>query len=358
MAQIGKHILAWMVVSILLFVLLASFAGFALAGIKTLTLMLGMITAFYLNTCWLLPAFYARKKTGLFLLFSFLLLVVLALTCMFLTDLLLNYAKTEVPVRPGGFIGPPKPPPHRPPGPGPHLNFRYWRTFEIFLNHAMPVVFGIFAGLTYFTIRQRSLEEQKKAENKSAENAFLISQINPHFLFNALNNIYALTLGDTKTGNAILQLSEILSYSIYKGQHERVRLEEEINYIGNYIKIYKLRDDELDNIDFSWHNADPNFKIAPLLILPFVENAFKHGNVEEGEGAWVKLKVETKGKTLFMTCENTLGKHPKDKDQVGGIGIQNIKRRLELNYKGKYDLTIEKGQELYRVNLKLEGNGS
>jgi len=345
-----QHILVWLGIGLFFFALIAGFGAMRFAAIKFPVLLLTIAAAFYINTLYLLPQFYGKGKLGLFLSLNVVLVVGLTGASFYLTGYL-----NHLEILPGELFGDPV---RRPGRPGrPPRGGRGGPFPEVLIQHVMPVCLGVLAGAIFHIQQLRRLAEKRRSESRKVENEFLISQINPHFLFNALNNIYAMTIGDTESGKAILQLSEILSYSIYKGREDFVRLEEEIDYMGNYIELFKLKDDAMDNIEFDWEDADPNFKIAPLLLLPFLENAFKHGNVEEIQGAWVKIRVATEGNQLTMECENTIGEFPKHKDKVGGIGIQNIRRRLELNYKGNFSLRIEETPSLYKVNLSLKHHG-
>lgn len=354
-----RHSLGWLGFALFLFAAIAGLSNFTIAALKMPVMMLGVLVTFYVNSEWLLPRYYARKKMMVFLGMNFLTICILAFVCVVLTGILIHseiFGGAAFPDGPPEGLGRGHGPKHGPLGPSRRLIRQLARVERLFTN-AMPAIFGLLLSLVNFNQNNRLREEQKESETQKAEKTFLINQINPHFLFNALNNIYALNIDNSKGSRAIMQLSGMLHYSIYKGQKDVVRLEEEIEYIANYIELFKLKDDAIENIDFDYGEADSTMFIAPLLILPFVENAFKHGNVEEIEGAWIRIRIATEGKKIYFLCENTFSPHPKSKDEVGGIGIQNVRRRLELIYKDQYDLKISDVSEIYSIDLQIDLEG-
>ncbi|NQV75960.1 MAG: histidine kinase, partial [Bacteroidetes bacterium] len=177
------------------------------------------------------------------------------------------------------------------------------------------------------------------------------SQINPHFLFNSLNNIYSLAYQKAdKTPEAILKLSEIMRYMLYESNEDKVALSDEIRYLENYIELQKLRFKDKTHIKFEINGDTDIQKITPLVLISFVENAFKHGIATDRENP-ISIILNVFANKLFFQVINR--KSNQNKDETGGIGLQNVRRRLDLVYKGQYRLHIEDGNDIYNCELYL-----
>jgi two-component system LytT family sensor kinase len=195
---------------------------------------------------------------------------------------------------------------------------------------------------------------QRDLENKrlSAELAFLKSQINPHFLFNSLNSIYSLAYQRSETTpEAILKLSEIMRYMLYECNDNKVDLGKELQYLQNYIDLQKIRFANKAFVDFEVNGLISGQQIVPLLLISFIENAFKHGVANDPETP-IRIHMDVSAKHLDFKMENK--KHQYNKDATGGIGLNNVKRRLDLLYPGKYKLKIDDGDDVYTSELYLD----
>jgi two-component system, LytTR family, sensor kinase len=190
-------------------------------------------------------------------------------------------------------------------------------------------------------------------EKLQAELKFLKTQIHPHFLFNTLNNLYALTLKKSdRAPEMVLKLSELINYMLYECKSDIVPLTKEIKFIRNYIDIEKMRYGEKVDIDIRITGDANNKQIAPLILLPFVENAFKHGASENLLQSWVKVSVDAHPDHILIKVENSkAGENGKNGSE--GIGIQNVKRRLDLLYNGQHELKIINGEETHLVVLSI-----
>lgn len=185
----------------------------------------------------------------------------------------------------------------------------------------------------------------------------LQSQINPHFLLNSLQTIYALSLEKSeKSPEVILQLSEILKYTLYETEQPRIGLDKEIQLINNYVEMYRYRVDPVRNdIKLNVEGDPEELKIAPMLLIPFIENTFKHGLQGVGGNSFVSIEIYIDSKGLEFSTRNSTGPaNPLQADDRKGIGIENTKQRLELLYPGRHALKIGKEGKEYVVNLKLE----
>jgi len=196
-------------------------------------------------------------------------------------------------------------------------------------------------------------EQQKKHEKLEAELKLLKSQVQPHFLFNTLNNIYSLALKRSEdTSDVVLKLSEILSYLLYECEQPEVLLSKEVEMIENYISLEKIRYGDRLDLAFTKSGDLTGIKIAPHLLLPFIENSFKHGAGKLRNHAVIKIDLKITDESLTFNIENNKPMTALEpKSDRKGIGLENVKKRLELIYKDKYDLKIYHEQEIYSVNL-------
>ncbi|MBD2701171.1 histidine kinase [Spirosoma sp. BT702] len=201
---------------------------------------------------------------------------------------------------------------------------------------------------------QQRMLQKIAVEQLQAEVNFLRSQVNPHFLFNILNNLYALTLKKSDLApDMVLKLSEMMEYMLYDSDDEKVPLEKEIGYLQNYIELEKIRCGDHSDIALQI-NGQPNGQaIAPLLLLPLIENAFKHGVGKQAEHSWLRSTLTLNPTRVEMTVENNKPT-TKVRDQKGGIGLTNLRKRLELLYPGRYTLQTEDKTDTYRAALSIQ----
>jgi len=192
-----------------------------------------------------------------------------------------------------------------------------------------------------------------KRENAKTELLHLQSQVNPHFFFNMLNNLYGLVDKDTeKAKKLILKLSDLMRYSIYEGEKFLVTLEEELDYLKSYIELHQMRYYKKIDIQLHTNLIDSTIQIRPLLFIILVENAFKHGVENLREGAYVHITLNSSQKKINFEIENNFD--PSQITVQKGIGIKNLKRRLELGYPKRHKLTIENQNTIYKAQLLLK----
>lgn len=197
--------------------------------------------------------------------------------------------------------------------------------------------------------------QQLQKENTEAQIRILMAQIHPHFLFNTLNNIYSQAQEESpRSAKMLMELSSMLRYVLDEGAKEKVPLENELQMIKDYIHLEMIRYDEKLDIHLSFPERTDEVYIAPLLLLPFIENCFKHGTSKIIEHPWINLSIELDDLTLKMKLMN--GKKRNDGKELSrkGKGIENVSSRLDLLYKDKHELEIQEDDEVFIVNLKIE----
>ncbi|WP_256010364.1 sensor histidine kinase [Desertivirga xinjiangensis] len=198
---------------------------------------------------------------------------------------------------------------------------------------------------------------ERRQAAMQAELNFLKAQIHPHFLFNTLNNLYALSLNQsTQVPEIVMGLSNILRYILYEGNMEEVLLKRDIEILENYIALEKIRYEERLELNFNLIGSVDGQKIVPLLMLPLVENAFKHGVSETVEAPWINIELLIDGKDLSFKVSNSkpAGNSNAVNRDFEKVGLSNVKKRLELLYPGRYSLELLDEEEVYIAILKLE----
>ncbi|MDX1666017.1 MAG: histidine kinase [Saprospiraceae bacterium] len=208
-------------------------------------------------------------------------------------------------------------------------------------------------------MRQVRERQELETQTMQSELKFLKSQINPHFLFNTLNNLYALTLKKSdKAPEIVIKLSEMMRYMLYECNEKRVPLQKEVNYIRNYLDLEGLRQGKNVDINFELKGEVRDQKIAPLMFVPFLENSFKHGLNNQLDHGFVEIKLDVEDGEIDFFIENSksdalpLQNHKRS----GGIGLVNIHKRLNLLYPDKYQLQIKDNPKTYAVRLKIKLN--
>ncbi|MGZ3873108.1 MAG: sensor histidine kinase [Mucilaginibacter sp.] len=288
------------------------------------------ISLFYVNYLLLIPAFLNKKKYGMYAVSVAAALIIYGVgkygLGLCFKQFVLIHSKNEV-ISFGEFF----------------LSTSITNLVFLFLSAALKFTVDWFLNERI----QRDLENQRL----SAELSFLKSQINPHFLFNSLNSIYSLAYQrSATTPEAILKLSEIMRYMLYECNDNKVELTKELQYLQNYIDLQKIRFSNKAYIDYKIEGKVDSQQIVPLLLIAFIENAFKHG-VANDPLTPIRLLIDVDDDHLHFFIQNK--KHHNNRDAVGGIGLNNVKRRLNLLYPNKYNLDIRDETDTYTVELSL-----
>ena len=232
------------------------------------------------------------------------------------------------------------------------------KTVWIWSELRLVVITSIYCILIYITINwfeAQKLKSELINQNQASELSLLRSQINPHFLFNTLNNIYSLVYRKSENApEAVMKLSSIMRYALYDSNTDKVLLEKEIEFLKSFIELQQLR---LKNDNFTEFKINGNVEgvmVTPMVFISFVENAFKHGNKNVASPG-IKIEMSVLDDKIIFVVMNFLRKNDLiNKDSIGGIGLQNIKRRLELIYKDKHTIEIETKDDSYFIKLELD----
>ena len=291
---------------------------------------------YFLNYCIVVPLCYYRGRRWLFFLINA--LIVGAIACHYL----LADPQAIIDAQPNEHFKKAA------------LIFYYASTvFFLFVYIALICL----ALLVHHVNRTREIKRQLKEEQHKrteAELEWLKNQLNPHFLFNTLNNISSLIQIDAdQAQDSIAQLSDLLRYAMYETRHEAVPLKGEVEFMQNYIDLMKLRCNEKAQVNSQFSVLNFQLTIAPLLFISLIENAFKHG-ISSGRNSYIGISLTTEERLLTFICENT--NYPKDEQNRSGsgIGIENTKRRLELLYKSRYTWEQSLNDNIYHVKITIQ----
>jgi sensor histidine kinase YesM len=212
--------------------------------------------------------------------------------------------------------------------------------------------FGILRHIYYYR-KLKEAAQQLRIEKQEAELNYLKSQTNPHFLFNTLNNIYALARDKSDLApESILRLSKILRFMLYETSGTFICIEQELKIINDYIALEKLRYDESLQINFNYDVEDMKQALPPLLLIPLVENAFKHGVSETRTYPFIHIHLSIKGRILTLSIKNSTDAFPEERHVKENIGLSNLRRQLQLLY-SDFNLSVQQGESVFTAFLKI-----
>ena len=330
--KIWLPIVIWLTLFLIIFNIADYFQSTHHAFINASYEIISNATIFYITALFLFPRYYKTGKGYFWVSVLFLLTATIILG---LIDI--NYISQ--------FRGGKHPDPEKPP-----LIFKF--------------IMNLFSsGFTYFVATSLSLMEQTRElqetekvlteEKLETELKLLKAQINPHFIFNALNNIYSLSYMQSQNApDSVLKLSDMLRYVFYDCSKDRVPLQSEINYIENFTVFQQMKSEYVQNIQMKTNINRSDIEIAPMLFILFIENAFKYSRIEEIEDAFVTIQLEHIDGKLHFSLANSI---PENKAVPGsGMGIKNVRHRLDIIYPGKYEFKIAVEKDVYQLDLSLE----
>lgn len=241
--------------------------------------------------------------------------------------------------------------------PAHQMSKAYLTVSPVFWYNSMRLVliYGIYSLLIQLAVRwfeSQKLKSDLLLQTKASELALLRSQVNPHFLFNTLNNIYSLVYKKSDDApEALMKMSSIMRYMLYESTSDQVMLEKEVEYLNSFIELEKLRLHQKDFVEMTIAGTVEGRHIAPMVLIPFVENAFKHGN-KNCTSPGIRINLFVDPHWIQFEISNCLRKNAEAyRDQLGGIGLNNVRRRLDIIYPAKHKLEITQTEELYSVLL-------
>lgn len=285
---------------------------------------------FYLNLFFLVPKYISEKRYGRFTIIQIIIVTIIYLSKQSIIQLLFPDAH--------------------------HFGSR--QRFDVFLvfTYLLTALIAVTYGVIQDSIKRERIQKEKEHETLKSELQFLRWQISPHFLFNVLNNTVALArMKSEKLEPSLIKLSTLMRYMLYEADEHKISLKQEADYLKSYIDLQRLRtgDETAVNVNFQIEDGR-GYTIEPMLLVPFVENAFKHGiGLIENPVIDITLKVD--GQTLSFNVKNrNIPDGSKANDEVKGVGLNNVKRRLELLYANKHALAIDSDAQWFMVTLKID----
>lgn len=324
---IAGHVIAWVLISMLPFYFnaktLLSQPNFVIDWYKAVTL---NVALFYIFYGFINPRFLNQKKLVQFLAISVFVVLLYGVFKygLFKLNILDNGSKAPV---------------------------TYVRIFTESIVNTIFAGFAVFLSLAESWFFAQQYQQQLEKEKLESELKMLRFQVNPHFLFNTLNNIHTLVYKKSDDApSAVMKLSGLMRYMLYESDSDFVPLSKELDYIGNFVELQKLRLPNSDNVNFMVEGEPENKSIAPLLLVPFIENAFKHG-VFSSKETFIDIKIFIYSNSLNFICRNIY--RDTESSVHSGIGLENVKKRLLLQYPNKHSLEIDKSGDFFNVKLQL-----
>lgn len=303
---------------------------------------------FYVGYLWLVPSFFLQERRMAYIVILIGLIVATYFLTSYINDNFLHDSAREDKFREALKKLTESDKDFRPP----------LKAFGIY-NHILisSLISGFALGLGVMEKLKQNEKRQKELEKEklNSELAFLKNQVSPHFFFNTLNNIYSLIGIDTSEAqDAVLKLSKLMRYLLYESEQNESKLSDEISFMKNYIDLMKLRLSNKVELTVSFPENTDNLDIPPLLFIPFIENAFKHG-VSYREHSFIDIKMTVADKQILFLAKNSIGTSSHSGDgQHSGIGLENVKKRLNLLFSGTHKLKIDKNQDTFSVDLQLK----
>jgi two-component system LytT family sensor kinase len=346
---IGLHMLAWAFIVIIPQYLISVYGGRSdnhfLYQFYTNTVVYGAI--FYVNYLWLIPRFFFNDSKSKYILLVTVAIIIFCLLLYVINDYLFFDPERERQMDEIMKELNKGHPAEKPP-------FREMRIFRYFYSAILICGFSLGLGILEKLSQNEKQRKELEKEKLNSELAFLKNQISPHFFFNTLNNIYSLIGFDTEEArHAVLKLSKLMRYLLYESEQGESSLADEVAFLNNYIDLMKLRLGNKVELTISLPDSNHDLRVPPLLFVPFVENAFKHG-ISYRERSFIDIRMFVDGNKIWFKARNSMGTGNLTEKMHSGIGLENVKKRLNLLFPQTHTLKIEQTSAEFNVDLSLE----
>jgi two-component system LytT family sensor kinase len=342
------HAIAWIIVIIIPLYLNVAFGGSNLNRLyQFYAHTISAATIFYVSYLWLIPRYFLKERKATYAIILSLLILSTYFLTSYINDVVLSdpvqdakFQEAFKKLSGGANLRPPM------------IAFG-------FFNHVIAslLISGFAMGLGVMDKLKQNEKKQKEMEKEKlhSELAFLKNQVSPHFFFNTLNNIYSLIGIDGPTAQeSVLKLSKLMRYLLYESEHGETMMSHEIDFMNNYIDLMKLRLSPRVELEIDFPKEFSDFSIPPLLFVPFIENAFKHG-ITSRDRSFIIISMKIGDGQIIFSTENSIGKSSQSGDmQHSGIGLDNVRKRLALLFPGKHELKIESGETSFKVELLIQ----
>ena len=342
------HAIAWILIILIPFYLNNAFGGNSHRLNQFYAHTFSAAFVFYVGYIWLVPKFFLKEKYWIYLIILLLVINASYFMTSFINDTILFDAAEDAKFQ--EFI-------QKMAANG--VDFKAPMKAFGYYNHILAslLISGFAIGLGLIDKLKQNEKKQKEMEKEKlhSELAFLKNQVSPHFFFNTLNNIYSLIGIDGPTAQeSVLKLSKMMRYLLYESEHGETLMSHEIDFMYNYIELMKLRLNPRVDLQIEFPTEYADFQIPPLLFIPFIENAFKHGSGHR-EPSVIKVSMKIDEVKIVFFSENSISRSPQTGDlQHSGIGLENVKKRLGLLFPGKFDLNILNDETNFRISLTIQ----
>lgn len=232
--------------------------------------------------------------------------------------------------------------------------FTFRKTAALLLDYIFIVTLTVGPKLVKSYVDQSNEKARLERDHLAMELNFLKSQVSPHFLFNTLNSIYRMSeKGDPRASDTIYRLSGMMRYLLYEAKDEKLLLDKEVRFINDYVALARMRYSDNVRIELLTDEIDEPYRIVPLLLIPFVENAFKHGPEQSRKDAWVRIELTVRDGVLYFKVGNGINRAIKP-SEVGGVGMENVRKRLKLHYADRHSLQVLETESDYCISLEIQ----